>query len=84
MTRMGGTHRIRLTEGDSMEGGVRCPSCGSYTSFSDIIATGNCRGVRRDEDPCETTLAIDLVVSDIDVQQAEYEWYSVESLDDED
>lgn len=80
---MGGTHRIRLTEGDSMEGGVRCPSCGSYTSFGDIIATGSCRG-RRDEDPCETELALDLVVSDIDVQQAGYELHTYESLDDED
>lgn len=59
---MDGTHRIRLTERDSIEGGVHCPNCGSYTSFADIIATGHCRRGRRREEPCETTLAIDLVV----------------------
>ena len=55
-----------------MEGGVRCPNCGSYTSFSDIIATGHCRGIRR-ADPCETALAIDLVIRhrDITVEQTE-------------
>ena len=39
-----------------MERGVRCPDCGSYTSFTDIIATGRCRG------DCETRLSLDLVV----------------------
>jgi hypothetical protein len=52
--------RIRLSEGDAMEQGVRCPSCGSYTSFADILATGQCRGVWADD--CETELALDLVV----------------------
>ncbi len=53
--------RIRITEGDSMEGGVRCPSCGSYTSFGDIIATGTCsRGSGRG--PCDIRLALDLVI----------------------
>lgn len=59
---MDGTHRIRLTERDSIEGGVHCPNCGSYTSFDDIIAIGRCRGSRRREDPCDAALAIDLVI----------------------
>jgi hypothetical protein len=53
--------RIRLSEGDAMERGVRCPNCGSYTSFTDILATGHCRGVRTSS--CETRLRLDLVVS---------------------
>ena len=44
-----------------MERGVRCPNCGSYTSFTDILATGHCRGVRTSS--CETRLRLDLVVS---------------------
>jgi len=43
-----------------MEGGVRCPRCGRYTSFGDIIATGACSGVVRDD--CDATLSLDLVV----------------------
>ncbi|SEO56802.1 hypothetical protein SAMN04487948_103269 [Halogranum amylolyticum] len=86
MTLMAGTHRIRLTERDSMEGGVRCPNCGSYTSFGDIIATGHCRGVRREEEPCETGLAIDLVVRETDIRQTAYELNALdpEPLDPED
>jgi hypothetical protein len=82
---MAGTNRIRLTERDSMESGVRCPNCGSYTSFGDIIATGHCRGVRRREDPCETALAIDLVVkeTDVDVQQTEFEFSETGPLEPE-
>jgi hypothetical protein len=57
-----------------MEGGVRCPNCGSYTSFSDIIATGHCRGVRREEEPCETALAIDLVVKADAVEPGETDY----------
>ncbi len=34
---MGPERRIRLTEGDSMESGLRCPACGTYTAISDII-----------------------------------------------
>jgi hypothetical protein len=48
--------RHRLSEEEAMERGVRCPDCGSYTSFMDIIATGRCRG------DCETRLSLDLVV----------------------
>jgi hypothetical protein len=48
--------RHRLSEDEAMERGVRCPDCGSYTSFTDIIATGRCRG------DCETRLSLDLVV----------------------
>lgn len=81
---MGGTHRIRLTERDSMERGVRCPNCGSYTSFSDIIATGHCRGIHRREDPCETALAIDLVVRQTEIHSIEFETSSVETLGPED
>lgn len=59
---VGMTHerRVRLNERDSMEGGVCCPSCGSYTSFGDIIATGRCSGAWRAG--CDAALAIDLVV----------------------
>ncbi|SFL27798.1 hypothetical protein SAMN04487950_3201 [Halogranum rubrum] len=83
MTRMAGTHRIRLTERDSMEGGVRCPSCGSYTSFSDIIATGQCRGVHRQDKSCETELAIDLVIQKTELQQSEFDIGDVGSFDSE-
>ncbi|WP_101295162.1 hypothetical protein [Halegenticoccus soli] len=59
---MAGERRIRITEGDSMEGGVRCPKCGSYTSFGDIIAAGGCaRGAWRGG-PCDAELALDLIV----------------------
>lgn len=61
---MAGEYRVRLTESDSMERGVNCPNCGCYTSFNDIIATGQCRGVTRRDNPCETTLAIELVVDE--------------------
>jgi hypothetical protein len=52
--------RIRLDERHSMEGGLRCPVCGSYTSIRDVIATGQCRGGLRGQ--CAADLAIDLVV----------------------
>ena len=81
---MGGTHRIRLTERDSMERGVRCPNCGSYTSFHDIIATGHCRGVHRREEPCETALAIDLVVRETEMHEVEFEGESLGTLEPED
>jgi adenine-specific DNA methylase len=54
------SRRIRLSEDDAMERGVRCPNCGSYTSFADIIATGWCRRARGGD--CETRLGLDLVV----------------------
>jgi hypothetical protein len=54
------SRRIRLSEDDAMEQGVRCPSCGSYTSFSDIVATGQCRGGWRGD--CSTALSLDLIV----------------------
>jgi hypothetical protein len=57
---MADRRRIRLSEDDAMERGVRCPNCGTYTSFTDILATGRCRGVRSDE--CRTRLWLDLVV----------------------
>jgi hypothetical protein len=53
-------HRIRLSERDAMEGGVRCPNCGSYTSFVDILATERCRGASAAA--CGTRLSLDLVV----------------------
>jgi hypothetical protein len=52
--------RIRLSEDDAMERGVRCPTCGSYTSFTDIVATGQCRGAWRGA--CSTRLGLDLIV----------------------
>jgi hypothetical protein len=52
--------RIRLEERHGMEGGLRCPMCGSYTSIRDIIATGRCRGGLNGR--CAARLAIDLVV----------------------
>lgn len=79
---MVGTHRIRLTERDSMEGGVRCPNCGSYTSFSDIIATGLCRGVHRQDKSCETTLAIDLVIEKTERRQTEFDIGDVSEIGD--
>jgi hypothetical protein len=57
---MADRRRIRLSEDDAMERGVRCPNCGTYTSFTDILATNRCRGVRSSE--CETHLWLDLVV----------------------
>jgi hypothetical protein len=54
--------RIRLDERHSMERGLRCPECGTYTSFSDIIVTGQCRGALRDD--CDADLALDLVVEE--------------------
>ena len=60
-----GERRVRLTEGDAIEEGVRCPNCGGYNAFADIIATGRCRnGWGANEDDCSTTLALDLVVRD--------------------
>ncbi|MDS0295877.1 hypothetical protein [Halogeometricum luteum] len=53
--------RVRLTEGDTMENGLRCPECGTYTTISDIIATGQCRrGGGRGE--CDVRLHVDVVV----------------------
>ncbi|AUV83527.1 hypothetical protein C2R22_19320 [Salinigranum rubrum] len=52
--------RIRLSEDDAMERGVRCPNCGSYTSFTDIVATGRCRGAWRGD--CTIRLGLDLIV----------------------
>ena len=55
--------RVRLTEGDAIEEGVRCPSCGGYNAFTDIIATGRCRNAwGSNEDGCAAALALDLVV----------------------
>ena len=57
--------RVRLTEGDAIEEGIRCPNCGGYNAFGDIIATGRCRnGWGASEDDCGTELALDLVVTD--------------------
>jgi hypothetical protein len=55
---MSGTRRLRLSERDGMEGGVRCPECGSYTSFGDVLATGRCSGRRHDG--CDVTLDLEL------------------------
>ncbi|ELK54626.1 MULTISPECIES: hypothetical protein [Haloferax] len=56
---MADEHRHRLTERDGMEMGIRCPNCGTYTSFGDILATGACRGGWKG---CRTGLRLDLVV----------------------
>ncbi|MFC7204913.1 hypothetical protein ACFQJC_15455 [Haloferax namakaokahaiae] len=56
---MADERRVRLTELDGMEMGVRCPTCGTYTSFGDILATGTCRGGWRG---CTTRLRLDLVI----------------------
>jgi hypothetical protein len=62
--------RIRLSERDAMEGGIRCPNCGSYTSFVDILATERCRGVLSGD--CEIQLSLDLVVErDTEVDDAD-------------
>jgi hypothetical protein len=45
-----------------MESGIRCPVCGTYTTLSDIIATGHCRGSVTGD--CSATLRVDLVVQD--------------------
>jgi hypothetical protein len=52
--------RVRLGERDGMERGVRCPCCGRYNSFGDIVATGACRGSAAGD--CDAALALDLVV----------------------
>ena len=58
--------RVRLTEGDAIEAGVRCPNCGGYNAFADIIATGRCRNAwRSSEADCTATLALDLVVTEL-------------------
>ncbi|MFC6725590.1 hypothetical protein ACFQE1_14685 [Halobium palmae] len=54
--------RIRITEGEAMEGGIHCPSCGSYTAFGDIIAMGSCRGSVSGD--CDVELALHLTVRD--------------------
>ncbi|WP_396610981.1 hypothetical protein ACH9L7_12245 [Haloferax sp. S1W] len=56
---MVGEQRVRLSETDAMEMGIRCPSCGTYTSFGDILATGECRGAE-----CTTGLKLELVTSE--------------------
>jgi hypothetical protein len=57
---MSANRRVRLTEQDTVEGGIRCPACGTYTSLTDIIATGHCRGGWRGA--CDAELLVDLVV----------------------
>ena len=57
---MGGVRRLRLTERDGMEGGVRCPGCGSYTSFGDVLATGRCSGRRHEG--CDARLELELIL----------------------
>lgn len=57
---MEGVRRLRLSERDAMEGGVRCPDCGSDTSFGDVLATGRCRGRRNER--CEVTLELELIL----------------------
>jgi hypothetical protein len=52
-----GERRFRLSEEEAMEGGVRCPGCGRYACFGDIVATGRCAG-------CATEWGLDLVVYD--------------------
>ena len=52
-----GERRFRLTEEEAMEGGVRCPGCGRYACFGDVVATGRCAG-------CATQWGLDLVVYD--------------------
>ena len=49
--------RRRIAEGDVMEGGVRCPGCGTFVSFGDVAVRGSCG-----HDDCEARLALDLVV----------------------
>lgn len=57
--------RVPITELDGMEGGIRCPNCGAYASFGDVVAVGGCsRGSWRGG-PCEATLSLELVVSDV-------------------
>jgi hypothetical protein len=69
---MADRRRIRLSEDDAMEGGVRCPNCSSYTSFTDVLATSQCRGAWRGD--CQTRLWLDLVIecegeaTDVDVE----------------
>lgn len=57
------TQRITLTERDAVEGGVRCPGCGHYAAFDDIIATGSCSGGAWRGGECDTEMAIQLVVN---------------------
>jgi hypothetical protein len=54
------SRRRRLSEDDAMERGVRCPNCGSYTSFTDIVTTGRCRGAWHGD--CRARLSLDLIV----------------------
>ncbi|UVE51342.1 hypothetical protein KU306_05540 [Haloferax larsenii] len=56
---MAGEQRVRLSERDAMEMGIRCPNCGTYTSFGDILATGQCRGMG-----CVSGLELELVISE--------------------
>ena len=58
--------RVRLTEGDAIEEGVRCPNCGGYNAFTDIIATGRCRNAwGSSEGDCAAALALDLVITEL-------------------
>lgn len=56
------TQRITLTERDTVEGGVRCPGCGHYAAFGDIIATGGCSNGTWRGGECDATMRIQLVV----------------------
>jgi hypothetical protein len=51
--------RQRVSEVEAMEGGVRCPLCGHYACFGDVVATGRCAG-------CSARLGLDLVVYESD------------------
>ena len=49
-----------------MEGGVRCPNCGGYNAFGDIIATGQCRNAwESGSRECVTELELDLIVREL-------------------
>ena len=65
------SRRIRLSEDDAMERGVRCPNCGTYTSFSDIVSTGHCRGQWRGD--CRTRLSLDLIVERVSNRDARHD-----------
>jgi hypothetical protein len=49
--------RRQVCEADAVEGGVRCPGCGAFVSFGDVVARGTCGRV-----DCEARLSLDLVV----------------------
>lgn len=56
--------RIALGEPDGMEGGIRCPSCGRFATFVDIMATGGCGGGGSTD--CDASLRLDLVLENPD------------------